>query len=437
MRLKLASAALSICMLLSVDAAQASTIGMNAFSKGVTAFRSGDYQIALSEFLHARVAGIQSNNLTYDLGSTYFKLGRYDEAAREFELLGRDPSLTALAHYNLGLIALRKGVKPKAETEFKLAAKTATSSKIRALAYEQLQRIHPTSAPVARWVGFANLGGGYDNNVSLLSRSSLIAAAGQGSSFVQFLAGAIGQITGTPDHGLKVIGTVYHVSYPALNTYNQTLLRVGLAYRQPLSGWITEGAGYVNYSYLHGAAFEQFNSLELKGWHVLPNHWRLGLKYRYSRITGMSTYAYLSGSQQQARVELRWHANGLDLRTGYEIEWNQRSNLAIGTQFYSASPTRNELYLRADWPVTARTKLFTHLSYQHSRYDSPDVTLQGATLVSKTRVDDRYLESLGAQYRLFPRWYLVGEYQHTHANSTFSIYSYDSDRYSLQIEHYF
>lgn len=437
MRLKLAPAALSICVFLSAGAAQASTMGVDAFSKGVAAFRSGDYQTALSEFLHARAAGVQSNNLTYDLGSTYFKLGRYDEAAREFELLGQDPSLAALVHYNLGLIALRKGAASEAETEFNLAAKTARSRKIRALAYEQLQRINPAKTPAARWVGFANLGGGYDNNVSLLSRSSLIAAAGQGSPFVQLLAGAIGQIKGTPDHGLRVIGTVYHVSYPSLNTYNQTLLRLGLAYRFPLSGWTTETAGYVNYSYLHGAAFEQFNSMELRGWHALPDHWRLGLKYRYSHITGISTYSYLTGNQQQVGVELRWRPGALDLRTGYEIEWNQRANLSVGSQFYSASPKRDELYLRADWPITSRTKLFVHASYQHSRYDSPDVTLQGGTLVRKTRVDDRYLGSVGAQYRMLPRWYLVGEYQHTHANSTFSIYSYDSDRYSLQVEHYF
>ncbi|OBS10191.1 hypothetical protein Thpro_021241 [Acidihalobacter prosperus] len=411
---------------------------MDAFGRGVTAFRAGDYEAALSAFLKARASGIDSTNLRYDLGSTYFKLGRYREAAREFEALSREPALAALAHYNLGLIALAEHRKRQAMAAFKRATASEGSDKIRALAYEQIQRLNPTAAsPAPRWVGFANLGGGYDNNVSLLSRSNLITAAGQGSNFVQLLAGAIGQLQGTPDHGLRLIGTVYHVSYSSLSAYNQTLARLGLAYRQPMSGWATEAAAYLNYSYLHGSAFEQFNSLEFRAWHPLGEDWRVRLRYRYSRITGLATYGYLSGGQQQLGAQARWTPGQLKLRLGYELELNNRSDLTIGNQFYSASPTRQEVYLRASWPVSGKVKIFAHASYQHSRYGSPDITLQGGNLVSKRRVDDRYLESLGAQYRLSSGWYLVGEYQHTHAHSTFSIYTYGSDRYSLQVEHYF
>lgn len=434
---KFAPVAIAICLALSTGTAEASP-GITAFEKGVSAFRLGDYEAALSAFLKARESGIDSTNLRYDLGSTYFKLGRYRDAESEFETLSREPALAALAHYNLGLIALSERRKATAESEFKLAAASAHSEKIKALAYEQLIRLNPKSVRgAARWVGFANLGGGYDNNVSLLSRSNLIAAAGQGSYFAQFLAGAIGQLQGTPDHGLRLISTVYHVSYPSLNTYNQTLLRLGLAYRRPVTGWSTEVAGYVNYSYLHGAAFEQFNSLDLRAWHPLGDAWTVRLRYRYSHITGIAPYAYLTGGQQQLGIQTRWRPSQLDLRLGYEVELNNRADLNVGNQFYSASPTRHEVYVRANWPATSRTKIFLHASYQHSRYNSPDISLSGGALVSKTRVDDRYLESIGAQYRLSTGWYLVGEYQHTHANSTFGIYSYRSDRYSLQLEHYF
>lgn len=423
--------------MLSSGVAKASE-GTDAFGRGVSAFRAGDYQIALSEFLRARHAGIDSANLRYDLGATYFKLGRYRESAQEFKALAKIRQLAALAHYNLGLIALKQKRPRAAESEFRLVTQLSGNGKINALAREQLYLLNPTASKhFAPWVGFANVGGGYNTDVSLLSRSSLISAAGRGSVFAQLLAGAIGQLEGTPGHGLRFISTFYHINYPSLNFYNQTLLRVGLAYRRPLSGWDAEVSAYTNYSYLHGNPFEQFNSLGFDFWHPFARDWQVHIKYRYSHITGSNPYAYLTGDQQQLGVQARRRYAKLDMRLGYALALNRRADLSVGNSFYSASPTRNEIYARANWPVMPRTKVFIHVSYQLSRYNSPDITLQGTNLVSETRVDRRYLEAVGARYRLLKGWYFVGEFQHAHADSTLSVYSYDSDLYSLQVEHIF
>lgn len=435
--LKLAPIMVAICLILSSGVADASE-GKDAFVKGVAAFRAGNYETALVDFLHARSSGIDSSNLRYDLGVTYFKLGRYTEAVREFEVLAKETDLAPLAHYNLGLVALKQEQKPQAIREFSLVTQLDKVGKVGALAREQLTRLTPSAAgQVPRWIGFVNLGGGYNSNVSLLSRSSLISAAGKGSDFTQFLAGGIGQLSGTPDHGLRLIGTVYQVNYQSVSFYNQTLLRLGLAYRRPLGDWSAEVSGYTNFSYLHGTSFEQFNSLGFDLWHPLAADWKARLKYRYTHVTGNAPYAYLTGDQQQIGIEVRRNTQRMNFRLGYEYELNRRADLAVGSQFYSASPTRNEIYLHANWLVVPHTRLFVHASYQQSHYDAPDVVLQGTTLVSKTRIDKRTLESLGARYRLHRNWYLVGELQHAQADSTYSVYTYTSDTYTLQLEHFF
>ncbi|WP_455380773.1 tetratricopeptide repeat protein [Acidihalobacter prosperus] len=409
------------------------------FNKGVSAFHAGNYKAALTAFLKARKLGNRSTNLRYDIGSTYFKLGRYREAAREFYALVKNPALASLAHYNLGLIALSRHDKKQAIRQFRLAVKKTDSNKIRALVRVQLEKLNHAATHFVNhdWVGFANLSGGYDSNASLLSRSDLIAASGKGSYFTQVLAGTVGQLTGTPEQGLRFISTLYHISYSSLSEYNQTLVQLGLSYHYPAIGWKLGVGGYANYSYLHAAPFERFNTLELSGSHGLTDNWAIRLRYFFSAITGAGPYYYLGGDQQQFGIQARWNPEWLDLRLGYRLDLNHRKNLTIGNQFYSASPTRGEFYLRANWPISSRIKMFLRTSYRHSRYNRADIFLSQGTLISKARIESRYLAAVGARYRLLKDWYLTGKFRHMQANSTFRVYSYKSNRYTLALEHYF
>ena len=68
-----------------------------SLEQGVQAFRNGDYEQALQHFGHARELGVDTPGLHYNLGATYYRLGRYSESRGEFEQLLRVPRLAPLA----------------------------------------------------------------------------------------------------------------------------------------------------------------------------------------------------------------------------------------------------------------------------------------------------------------------------------------------------
>src|SRR5688572_23158740 len=100
--------ALALCLCLAPGPAAAAD-RTQVFDDAVAAFRAGDYDAALRSFLVARHLGLDTPGLRYNLGVTYYRLQRYAEAQAAFEALSHDPLWSALAHYNLGLVAQRMG----------------------------------------------------------------------------------------------------------------------------------------------------------------------------------------------------------------------------------------------------------------------------------------------------------------------------------------
>src|SRR5258708_20541687 len=64
-----------------------------AYAAGVAAFQSGDYALARSDFLEARTAGYKGVQLDYSLAATYYQLGLYEDANREFTPLLHNPPI--------------------------------------------------------------------------------------------------------------------------------------------------------------------------------------------------------------------------------------------------------------------------------------------------------------------------------------------------------
>src|SRR5579859_1366041 len=160
----------------SVDAAA-------AYAAGVVAFQAGDYAQALDDFLKARDAGYTGAQLGYSLGSTYYLLGRYTSAAREFQALSNDPELAGLCHYNLGLIALKQVDPATARTEFKAAEAQAPDPAIKQLATTEIAKLPPP--PVQhRWFAYVDTAAGYDDDVAPVAQSGLVLPSQQGSPFL-------------------------------------------------------------------------------------------------------------------------------------------------------------------------------------------------------------------------------------------------------------
>ncbi|EFL52446.1 Ssl1 domain protein [Solidesulfovibrio fructosivorans JJ]] len=80
-------------------------------SRGIAAFAADDAATALEAFLAARVWRPDSPEILYDIGTAYYRLGRFDEAGRMFARAASagSPALQARALYNQGNAACRQG----------------------------------------------------------------------------------------------------------------------------------------------------------------------------------------------------------------------------------------------------------------------------------------------------------------------------------------
>src|SRR5207249_1747161 len=103
-------------------------------------------------------------------------------------------------------------------------------------------------------------------------------------------------------------------------------------------------------------------------------------RYRFGHIVGGGGFEYLDGRQQRLSVEAGFTLASALLRAGYELELNHRRDLQQGSEFFSASPTRQSLFasvaLRnlAGWQADARGE------YRVSRYGDPNLIDEGPPL---------------------------------------------------------
>src|SRR3954452_25605927 len=78
--------ALAVLIVLSALPARAAPIddAKKAFAEGKTAFERGDYEQALAAYQRANMI-LPAPNLYYNIGATYERLGRFQEAALAFD----------------------------------------------------------------------------------------------------------------------------------------------------------------------------------------------------------------------------------------------------------------------------------------------------------------------------------------------------------------
>ncbi len=421
----------------SCTAGVSATQGLQEFQLGIAAFRAGQYPQALTDFLGARRHGIRSPQLGYDLGTVYFRLRRYRAARREFQALERDPALAALSQYNLGLIALRLGNPAQARRHFRRAHAGAQEPALRRLAAQALLRAGSAHHGSPTWVGFADVGAGYDSNVALTTENSLIAPARRSSALFQFLTGAVGQLTGNYRRGLQAVATVYKVSYPSVSEFSQTYLHAGGQYHWDSGRWFHTVGFYAGDTSLGGTSFESLATARLATGYALSSRQQLRVSYRYTRIVGGSGYNYLTGWHQALSVEDRMRVGRLDLNLAYTLDLNRRRNLAAPPQFFSVSPTRNGLFAHLRWRVTDTTSLFIAADYQHSHYDLPNVLVSGATTTRLGREDNWQRFDVGMDRRLAHHWTLRADWRYSDNRSNITLYSYQSRRLELSLEYLF
>lgn len=402
------------------DAAQ----DVRAFDRGIAAFQAGDYGAALQSFLEAQRAGLDTPGLHYNLGATYYRLQRYSEAEREFQALAHSPAWTALASYNLGLIAQRMGRLALAKEYFAQALRTATDHKLRMLAATALGRLE--SATPTRVVAVGSIAGGYDSNATLTPDAATAGTSHQGDLFADSLAAASYRLGGNAASRVDAQAGFLLRKYQDLHQFDQAGLRLGLTHETNPGPWQTSLGAFFDATYFGGSPFQRAAVIDAGARRRLGSAFLRGL-YDGQRIEGGAGFEYLDGWQHQLSVDAGFALASAVMRIGYQLELNDRRDLQQGADFLSYSPTRHSVFAIVALPNVAGWWAEARGEYRFSRYDDPYV-LNGGTLVIE-REDNRYGIAVHAYRSLTGPWRVFADGSYYRNDST--IDTYDYSRYQV------
>jgi len=426
----------AIVLLLSIvpwQPAGAAADGAQAAEQGVQAFRAGDYRAALQSFLDALRAGLDTPGLRYDLGATYYRLGRYAEAEREFQALAPDPKWAPLAHYNLGLTAQRAGRPQQAMEYFEQAHRTTTDPNLRALAATALERLGG-ALPSPGTSAVVSLAGGYDSNATLSPDAATAGVSHRGDRFVEALAAASYRLAGNTARGWVAHGSLVLRKYADLSQFDVTGSRAGLSRETESTRLQTSVGAYFDTAYIGGDRLERLASVDVQARRPLDAGGELRGRYQFGHIAGGGGFEYLDGWQQRLSADAGFALASALLRVGYQLELNHRRDLEQGSEFFSASPTRHSLFATValrnvgGWQADARGE------YRVSRYGDPNrLNVNGGTL-EVTRKDDRFGFALRANRRLTPLWRAFVDYSYYRNESNLDTYDYSRHQLMAGIE---
>ncbi|TMH20388.1 MAG: tetratricopeptide repeat protein [Betaproteobacteria bacterium] len=413
---------------------RAAADGELAAERGIAAFRAGDYPAALQSFLDALRAGLDTPGLHYDLGATYYRLGRYEEAEREFQALAPDPKWAPLARYNLGLSAQRAGRPQQAMEYFGEAHRTTADPNLRALAATAFERLRG-APPSPQTSAVISLAGGYDSNATLSPDAATVGVSHQGDRFVEALAAATHRLAGNTERGWVAHGGLVLRKYADLSQFDVRGSRAGLSYETDSGRVQTSVGGYFETAYIGGDRLQQVASVDAQASWRLDAGGELRGRYQLGHFAGGGGFEYLDGRQQRLSADAGFALASALLRVGYQLELNDRRDLQQGSEFFSASPTRHSLFasvaLRnlAGWQADARGE------YRVSRYRDPNLIDGGAQgILEVTRRDQRYGFALRASRPVAAPWRVFIDYSYYRNESNLDTYDYSRHQLMAGIE---
>lgn len=366
-----------------IAASSYAAAGDREFKTGVEAFKAGHYAQAIAAFEQAQRQGKHTSALYYNLGVSYYKNGQYHKSTQAFEHLLSDRQFRQLAQYNLGLVALAQGQKRTAVDWFRQASDRHGDRKITALANRMLRKYAPSQTK-SQVTGLLSLGYGHDSNVTLASTGSPTQQSDNYTELFGFIS--------MPAGPLLVNASLFRQDFAKVNAADFMQLSAGVLYPIKLRHWQLTPALYLAKDELNGAAFLSVTDLRFSASKALAAHSRLLLRYRYSDIgADNAAYNYLKGSRQQFRVQRTSLTGWGQLRLRYQLELNDRQNLATANY----SPTRHTLLARLKQRLGHDWHAKEQLSWRKSHYGA---------VAGVTRDDTRYQLKLSADTRFAGDW---------------------------------
>jgi hypothetical protein len=254
---------------------------------------------------------------------------------------------------------------------------------------------------------------GYDDNVTLVSDSTVLEVSGQSDVFAEAQAG-VNLLFDSPwqlDAGLSRVDYFDEDAYDLLSVFGAA------RYVFDTSDWRHEGRFQISYSRLDNESFEARRSLAFQSSRDLDAHWRFRARYRFSVLEGMgSRYSGLDGTRHEALARLAYRGEGMRYSASYEYQINDQHQDTLPT-------SRHQIELRAARDVTAWWSVELEAGLQRNQYGN-------APLGSETLTE----LALNLERTLTARWRLLSRYSYTHNDSSAAELDYAVNQISVGVE---
>lgn len=401
---------LFVALLLLCSSELMATAGSD-YELGVASYKAGDNGKAVMYFESAMKQGMDSVALQYNLASSYYRLGRYDDAKTYFKLLNQTEAMRDIAEYHLGLIAIKEKDGSLAHRYFNSIATTGKDEKLVKLSKKQLSALEKAED---RWTSYFSLNYGYDDNISSVSGDSVLDRA---DNFYQLLASADLLISGRRVDGWTADVSLFGIEYSETDTNDEYHFTLGLRRTFILQDWYTSALLNLSKSTYGGDDFQRITRLDIMGRKAVSKRQRIHLRYQAEDIrSDNSIYDYLAGWRQRARVEYRHYAQNNTKHLYYELELNDRGELVTSDGTYEYSPTRHTIGGLYTQIINKHWWLTGVLSYRISDF-SPTPTID--------REDDQWKLAVSSDYYFDRTFKFTAKYQYTDNASTIERYAYD------------
>ncbi len=382
------------------------------WESGKSAFLLGDFSSALQYFEAARDKGLAGPAVHYNIAVCQFETADYPDASVTFQLIAkRFPAMRGLAEYNIGLAERRQGNVLAAQRNFIAAYRHTSDEKIKALAAAQITELESEEA--TGWYSSVGARIGHDNNVALRDSIGLPAGASAESPMADLFAHIRAPLPGISS--LAADGSLYLVTYPDADEFDQTELRLGLVHDWQGGNWRIESGLYLATGTLGGSSFNDEAGLDVRTIRQLGGGSSIEFRLRHDEIRGSSSlFAGIDGSR--SRVDLRYRHYGAvhSVTVKLGIESNDRFDAAV-------SPTRQAVGVYYRYRINDIWELDSSVSVRGSEYDD----------LSIPRSEDLFSISLGATRSLWDAWLLSVSYQYSDNDSSDPLFSYDRNQLSV------
>lgn len=415
---------------------------LDYFKQGVTAARSGDVKTAVRAFETAKRMGMTTNALYYNLGVIYYRMKVYSWSAQYFRLLANDDTYSALANYNLGLIAAHQNNIAQAVYYFRICNGSTNDPKLKALSALAIQRFLPSTnvsnnmlsknktgqkdvdpkAKISTWHGIIVTTYGRDNNVGLANDEvkSVTGVSELHDSYFDGLITTHGFFTGNEDGGFSMTG------FASLQKYMTTSVNKIYSFRQYHLSFNRETkVAYWNMAYGIGLDrinfgqldFEHLYSLFIGGKRNFSDTSYIRASYSICKIEANSLYAYLNGARQILGFDYTNLGKDWKYRLGYGLEFNDRQDFSDSTTntyiYQSFSPIRNALSITGSYTLSTNWQGRAELQYRNSLYRKDDVHVDTSTNTHFKRNDNRYQFIAALTYQVSRNTQAGFEYSYT------------------------